>query len=770
MNTKRILSKIRWTTVVGLAVAVTTAPAAAVTPKFESGFNPLGLENIGSWAAPATADLDNDGDPDVLIGASDGNLTYLENVGTAAAPEYAAPLSNPFGLSDVGSNAHPVFVDIDADGDFDLFVGTNAGPLEFFENVGTFVAPAFAAPVSNPFSIGFGGVITAPTFGDVDADADYDLLIGDNGGDFRFVENVGTKVAPSFGGLVLNPFGLTSVSSSSAPQWVDLDGDNDLDVVSGSGSADIRIYENVGTLLAPSYAAPLVNPVGFVDIGNRTSLAFEDLDDDNVLDALVGNGEGDTALFLNVGNKFSPSMVGPSLDALGLAPGTTHVTLTRGDFDADGDVDVLMGGGSGHLRYFENTGSPSSPSFAAPVVSPFGLPYFASFIPNPAAGDLDGDGDLDVMVGDDSGTMVFFENVGTAVAPSFAAGVYHPFGIGAVSAYAAPDLADLDGDGDLDVMVGTGTIAFAPGNNVFYENVGTPTAPSFASGVTNPFGLVPLGGTDSVPAMADVDGDGDLDLFAGRGDGDTEYFENVGSPFAPAFAPSVLNPFGIVSVLGSAAPAFADLDADGDLDGIWGASWGITLFFENVAFECPASPAPTCTTGFEKGQLQINAKKPGSEKLLAKLLKGPAATQTDLGNPTAPGGTQTALCVYRDTGALAAELLVQRGGQLCAGKPCWKSIGGPPPSGKGYVYKDKDASSRGVSKIVAKTGDVGKTKVILKAGNNAKKLQASLPTDIITSLGNTTSVDVQYIDSDGGCLGTTLTEITKIGDIFFRAK
>ena len=67
--------------------------------------NPFGLSDVGNSANPTLADLDGDGDLDALVGNSNGNTLYFQNTGNATAASFAAPLTNPFGLSDVGYRA-----------------------------------------------------------------------------------------------------------------------------------------------------------------------------------------------------------------------------------------------------------------------------------------------------------------------------------------------------------------------------------------------------------------------------------------------------------------------------------------------------------------------------------------------------------------------------------------------------------------------------------------------------------------------------------------
>jgi len=115
--------------------------------------NPFGLDSTYYFAFPAFADLDGDGDMDLLVGEYYGAMQYFENTGSASNPQFAAPQTNPFGLVSTYYNAFPAFADLDGDGDMDLLVGEYYGAMQYFENTGSASNPQFAAPQANPFGL-----------------------------------------------------------------------------------------------------------------------------------------------------------------------------------------------------------------------------------------------------------------------------------------------------------------------------------------------------------------------------------------------------------------------------------------------------------------------------------------------------------------------------------------------------------------------------------------------------------------------------------------
>ncbi len=283
----------------------------------------------------------------------------------------------------------------------------------------------------------------------------------------------------------------------------------------------------------------------------------------------------------------TPAFAAPVNNPYGLTAGGNYTNASFVDIDGDGDLDAFLGDQSGNPRFFSNTGSASAPAFAAVQVNPFGLTYIDS-VDSPSFVDIDGDGDLDGIFGVRGGDIWLARNTGTVNSPAFAPKTSKPLGLTNVGpAFAMPTLVDIDGDGDLDIFSGN-----RDGNTVVQLNTGTKTAPAFGLAATNPYGLSNVI-EQANPNFADLDGDGDLDLFIGQVQGNTLYFQNTGTTSTPAFAAPVTNPFSIANVGAFASASFVDIDNDGDLDVFLGERTGATVFQLNNGN--PVAPVNSAT-------------------------------------------------------------------------------------------------------------------------------------------------------------------------------
>jgi hypothetical protein len=497
--------------------------------------------------------------------------------------------ANPFNGIDPDSYSAPTFADLDGDGDLDAIVGNVFGVLNYYKNTGSATTPVYTQQtgVTNPFNVIDVGIKSKPTLADLDGDGDPDAIVGKPDGTLNYYKNTGGATTPIYVQQIgaANPFNGINEGSSSAPTLADLDGDGDLDAIVGENSGTLNYYKNTGGATTPIYQQIGSNPFSGIDVRLRSTPTFADLDGDGDLDAIVGESDGTLNYYKNTGKATTPiyaKQTGTANPFSVINVGSSSAP-TFADLDGDGDLDAVVGMRVRMLAYYKNTDSATIPVYAERIgtANPFnGIDVGASSTPTLA--DLDGDGDLDAIVGESDGTLNYYQNTGTATPPIYTQqiGAANPFNGIDVGLSSAPTLADLDGDGDLDVIVGDSF-----GTLKYYKNTGSATPPLYAqqTGMTNPFNGIDVG-SRSTPTFADLDGDGDLDAIVGENSGTLKYYRNTGTATTPIYSEQTgaANPFNGIDVGSRSTPTLADLDGDGDLDAIVGENSGTLKYYKNT--------------------------------------------------------------------------------------------------------------------------------------------------------------------------------------------
>jgi len=576
---------------------------------------------------PAFADLDSDGDVDVLVGNMYGWADAYENTGNVSSPVWTSRPS--WNMPDFGNNdAFPVLADLDDDGDYDILAGSFTN-IYRYENTGTVTSPAWTATSAWTIS-GVSGYCPMPVISDLDGDGDYDLFISYNNGNTYALENTGSATHPSW--TAKADWNAPRGSGLQHPVAADLDNDGDDDLLLSVGTT--TVYENTGYIpLIPNadFGAIPINggaplSVHFIDRSTRnpTSWAW-DFENDGIIDSTEQNpthtysDKGKYTVSLTVGNAAGTNsqkktdiitVYLPPVANFSATPvsGNQPLTVTFTDLSENQPLSWLWDFGDGSTSTSQNpahsfviagnytvnltvTNPAGSSSLtradSISVLVTIGPVYLASSswdVPSvgslaaPSFADLDGDGDSDLMIGGRDGITYGYENTGSAGSPTWTA--KPAWNVPDIGDIARPSLADLDGDGDYDLMIGEKL-----GITYGYENTGSAGSPAWTA---KPAWNTPDIGSRAAPSFADLDNDGDFDLMIGEGSGITYGYENTGSTGSLAWTakPAWNTPdIGIY-----ATPSFADLDADGDYDLLVGAQDGISYGYQNVGSLPPAVP------------------------------------------------------------------------------------------------------------------------------------------------------------------------------------
>jgi hypothetical protein len=537
-----------------------------------------------------TFDYDFDGDMDFFVYRGGGIAVYRNDFSIGMGLSFSIAsnqLQTDYGS--ISSNLYssrvdaPALVDIDSDGDMDIlsfYIGGSwielnknfamdslGNPNQFlFYNIygcwGYFYKDAnsnkaILPPVPNmcplipadPWRLGNANQTQTRDGGsflwaaDLDGDGDKDLLCGDKvARNMLYVQNCGTPDsawACSEDSLYPSYNVPSSMRDISAPQYFDVDNDGNKDLLStnfnslGEDLNNILFYKNTTNNSTNQFAFQSKRFLSdqMIEVGTSAHPVFFDYDNDGKKDLLISND-----FYFDNGNQVSRVAFYKNT-SVGNATNFTWITDSIINFRSTGLIGTML-----------------------------------------TFGDLDGDNDSDLLVGDADGRLSLFINIAATGLPAnfvFSVGYFQSIDVGND---AAPFLVDVNRDGKLDLIIGERF-----GNLNYYRNSGTTASPVFTL-ETITFGNVDVrnGGNAGYSRPVLLDNGNGYELFVGSYSGSIYHYNNIDGNLAGSFT-LLDSTFQSINEKIKATISIADIDTDGKYDLIVGnQAGGVVLYTQNA--------------------------------------------------------------------------------------------------------------------------------------------------------------------------------------------
>lgn len=374
------------------------------------------IVRIPSFPAAFHVDVDTDGDKDIVVSPSvvqNGEDTevmwWYRNDGSDAAPEFnfVQPDYLMEDMLDFGTSTTVAVFDENGDGRPDLVVGNNDqyngenfldSRLRLLRNV-TPPGGEIAFELVNDDYLGLSAFATttwafAPAFGDMDGDGDQDAVIGERMGNLIYLENTAGAGNPAaFAPPVFEWFGIDA-GQFSKPFVSDLDRDGKMDLLVGTFDGRIRFYHNLGTPAQPSFDPDNASPDNVGQLGGintNTPGSSTGHPTPRVIQhpdytlLLTGNRAGTVEAYrFGADSSFREPFTLLTEQAGSLQAGNFS-SPAFGDFDGDGVLEMVLGNQRGGLQFYGTSlRTDGSTGLFSPAVPAFDFRVF----PNPTSSRL----------------------------------------------------------------------------------------------------------------------------------------------------------------------------------------------------------------------------------------------------------------------------------------------------------------------------------------------------------------------------------------------
>lgn len=391
------------------------------------------------------------------------------------------------------------------------------------------------------------GQYSHPRAVDWDGDGDTDFVVGHG------YSNANPIWVYLKDGTSYNPIRLPDTVTGNWVAPVDWNGDGIVDLVTGTYFGSLRVFLRDANDEFSEINYSSTNIESLITV-NYKALSFMDWDGDGDQDFILGRENGGFLLYLRQpSGNFILLSAGHNLSSIDVGTISNPALF---DWDGDADLDLISGNGNGQVRLFTNNSNIFTEDLG---FGPVQIPLAAHS--SPTVFFFNNDDSPDLVVGSYFGQIYNYTNTTNDTFTSMLAS-------GLTSGSTGKQFADLDGDGDLDILSQTyNQIEFYAKHNTL--------SPYYLQSLGN-LGTLAISGAYLGLDVLDWDADGDLDFL--RGGSLLSLYLNDGNNFTQesSFQPSFLN------CGNTCMPLATDWDADEDLDIIVGENWGgIHLLLNN---------------------------------------------------------------------------------------------------------------------------------------------------------------------------------------------
>lgn len=501
---------------------------------------------VSSVDIPAITDVDNDGDVDVLtFGLVGSKLEYHKNLSVElgyGCDSLRFQLKNDCWGNFTESISNNQLTLFDTCSSTLTTTEMDTPPISLFEEARKDFIEADGNRHSGSCLLAFdnNGINSKDLLiGDISAK---NLVYGENGG---AAPNLASSIIsqdtafPSYNVPI-------NIKTMACPFSVDINNDGNLDLIAtpqstavSENAKGVSYYENTSQTTTPIFSFQTANlfQIDMIERGEGALPVLFDYDGDGLLDLFVSNygffnGTTDTytsklGLFKNNGSSSQPSFIqiNDNFENLSVTMNDFSLHPAFGDLNNDGDGDMLVGGYNGTIYYFENIAGVGNPadfvlSQANLTDNNAGIIDIGQYS-TPFLKDLDRDGDNDLLIGERNGNINYYENIGNASAFNFrfrtdTLGGISVNQVGYVTGYSVPSIYDDSGKYQLIIGSQTGYVHH-------YDSIENNILGTYRQVDTTLLG-VPHGIRSGV-GVADINNDGEMDIFTGNYRGGLSFFK-----------------------------------------------------------------------------------------------------------------------------------------------------------------------------------------------------------------------------------------------------